>query len=197
MPDGDILIHAGDATWRGTVEEVEEFLQWFSAFPHKHKIFVAGNHDRGFEDARKQILLNRFPANITYLEDSGCEINGLKFWGTPYQPFFCNWAFNIVEEAERAKHYKLIPDDIDVLITHTPPFGILDKVQDVYKCGSRTGCKVLRKEVTRVQPIVHIFGHIHGSYGIKHTENTVFINASLCDEDYEMLNKPIIFSVDK
>ncbi len=127
LPDGDILIHAGDATIRGTIDEIVLFNEWFANLPHRRKIFVAGNHDWLFEtnNAYARNLLSR---EIIYLQDSSVEIEGLKIYGSPWQPRFFDWAFNLNRGAELAEKWKLIPGDTDVLITHGPPFGILDEV---------------------------------------------------------------------
>src|SRR3712207_5545038 len=92
VPEGDILIHAGDATFRGTIDEIERFNNWFAALPHRYKIFVAGNHDWLFQTDNRLVrsLLNE---NIIYLQDSSTEIDGIKFYGSPWQPRFYDWAF--------------------------------------------------------------------------------------------------------
>ncbi len=127
VPDGDILIHAGDATTVGTHEQIRRFSDWFASLPHPHKVFVAGNHDWLFEkdnDSARSLL---DPA-IVYLQDSAIEIDGLKIYGSPWQPRFFDWAFNLNRGQEMAEKWAMIPDDIDILITHGPPNGILDLV---------------------------------------------------------------------
>lgn len=192
VPDGDILIHAGDATNRGEQTEVEDFLVWFSQLPHKYKIFVAGNHDWLYETQNRfaRILTAKF--NIKYLEDSLTEIEGLKIYGSPWQPRFFDWAFNLNRGAELAEKWKLIPHDIDVLITHGPPFGILD----VTPRGDLAGCEELRKRVEEIAQFgrlkLHVFGHIHFGYGETEKFGVRFVNASNCDEDYLPANSPIV-----
>ena len=132
VPDGDILIHAGDATIRGTQTEVEDFLAWFSSLPHQHKVFVAGNHDWLFETDNRFARLLTANYKIKYLEDSFTDIEGLKIYGSPWQPRFFDWAFNLNRGGELAEKWKLIPADIDILITHGPPNGILDEVPRKY-----------------------------------------------------------------
>ena len=188
IPDGDILIHAGDVTRGGTKEKVIDFLKWFAAQKHTYKVFVAGNHDFYFEETDSNKIRRLIPKNIIYLNDSGVEINDLKFWGSPITPWFNNWAFNRNRGSEIKKHWDLIPNDTDVLITHGPPYGILDET--VY--GKRTGCEELLLRVYQVKPIYHIFGHIHEDYGNFTKGETTFINASVLDDWYEMKNKPII-----
>jgi Icc-related predicted phosphoesterase len=189
VPDGDILIHAGDATIQGSPYEVEEFAHWFASLPHRYKIFVAGNHDWLFE------IDNRFArllvSNFKYLQDSSIKVEGLKFYGSPHQPRFYNWAFNLTRGAEMAEKWKLIPRDTDILITHGPPFGILDLTPQ----GDNAGCEELRKRVVEIRPKAHIFGHIHSGYGMKEEFGVKFINASTCDEAYEPTNSPIVFDI--
>lgn len=194
VPDGDILIHAGDATIRGTEAEVEEFLRWYSALPHKHKIFVAGNHDWLYETNNRFARLLTANFNIIYLQDSFIEIEGLKIYGSPWQPRFFDWAFNLMRGAELAEKWKLIPSDADILITHGPPFGILDEVPRKYWIEN-TGCEELRKKVEEIRPKAHIFGHIHCGYGQIEKFGVKFINASNCDESYNPTQPPIVFEI--
>lgn len=191
IPDGDILIHAGDVTRGGTKEQVVDFLNWFTEQKHTHKIFVAGNHDFFFEETDSKKIRRIIPKEIIYLNDSGIAINGVKFWGSPITPWFNNWAFNRERGTEIKRHWDLIPNDTDVLITHGPPFGILDET--VY--GKRTGCEELLLRVYQVKPQYHIFGHIHEDYGSFAKGETTFVNASVLDDWYEMKNKPVILDL--
>lgn len=136
---GDMIIHAGDVNKRGHPVEIEDFLDWFSKLKFRHKVFIAGNHDFFLEDAHPDIIGRMVPKNVIYLNDSGVEIDGLKIWGSPITPYFHNWAFNRKRGAEIKKHWDLIPDDTDILITHGPTFGILDET--VY--SKRIGCEKL------------------------------------------------------
>lgn len=194
VPEGDILIHAGDATNRGTMEEIIFFNQWFANFSHKYKIFVAGNHDWLFEtnNLRARSLLDD---SIIYLQDSSVEIEGLKIYGSPWQPRFFDWAFNLNRGAEMAEKWKLIPHNTDILITHGPPFGILDEVPRRYWIEN-TGCEELRKKVEEISQFnklkLHIFGHIHCGYGTAENFGVKFINAANCDEEYNPTQMPII-----
>ena len=194
VPDGDILIHSGDATITGTVEEIKRFNEWFSALPHKHKIFVAGNHDWLFERNNElaRTLLN---TKIIYLQDLACEIEGLKIYGSPWQPRFFDWAFNLMRGAELAEKWSLIPNDIDILITHGPPNGILDAVEQSWGTDY-TGCVELRKRVEKIARLgklkLHVFGHIHRGYGVAEDFGVRFVNASNCDEAYKPVNPPVV-----
>ena len=192
VPDGDILIHAGDATIRGTLPEVSKFNEDLGNLPHKHKIIIAGNHDIGFESESN--LFRSLITNATYLEDSGVEIEGIKFWGSPWQPQFFDWAFNLNRGPELQEKWALIPSETDVLITHGPPMGIGDLT---HRQGSleavNTGCIDLKREVLdRIKPKVHIYGHIHEGFGSRGIQETHFINASILNERYQIQNKPII-----
>ncbi len=193
VPDGDILIHAGDATITGTFDEILKFDKWFANLPHKIKIFVAGNHDWLFEtnNSYARALLSR---NVIYLQDSFIEIEGLKIYGSPWQPRFFDWAFNLNRGAELAEKWKLIPNDTDILITHGPPFGILDEVPRQFWVEN-TGCEELIKKVEEIRPKLHLFGHIHCGYGTTEKFGVKFINASNCNESYEPSNPPIVFDL--
>lgn len=193
IPDGDVLIHAGDATIDGKPQEIAAFGKWFDGQPHAYKIFVAGNHDWLFQRNREQAeYLIRFP-NVFYLQDSLVEIEGVRFYGSPWQPRFGDWAFNVARgEAIKKKWDRM--KCCDVLITHGPPWGILDTV-----CpnSQHLGCEDLREAVRRVGPRVHVFGHIHGGYGEYVADGTRFVNASICDEAYRTSNAPMVLDLDQ
>jgi Icc-related predicted phosphoesterase len=186
-----VLLHAGDITYRGRKDEVEDFLKWFSAQPFRYKIFIAGNHDFFFQKANAEALEKMIPKDVIYLNDSGIEIEGIKVWGSPITPFFFNWAFNRFRGATINKHWNLIPKDTDILITHGPVFGILDQVMN----GNHVGCKDLLKKVQSIKPKVHICGHIHESNGKKKSNDTLFINACVLNESYELINLPQTFQL--
>lgn len=198
VPDGDILIHSGDATIRGTEHEVEEFLSWFSSLPHRHKIFVAGNHDWLYEKNNRFARLLTANFKIKYLQDSSVEIEGLKIYGSPWQPRFFDWAFNLNRGAELAEKWKLIPEDVDILITHCPPNGILDEVPRQYRTEN-AGCEELRLRVEEISKRgklkLHVFGHIHCGYGTAERFGVKFVNASNCDEEYEPSQPPIVLEL--
>lgn len=190
VPDGDILIHAGDATVSGTIDEILLFSQWLDRLPHRHKIFVAGNHDWLFE-INNRLARKLLGAEIVYLQDSAVEIEGLKIYGSPWQPWFFDWAFNLPRGEPLAEKWRLIPPATDVLITHGPPFGILDFPPD----GSNVGCEMLRRRIEEIRPKLHVFGHIHHSYGTVEKSGVKFVNASNCDEAYEPVNPPLVFDL--
>ena len=192
LPEGDVLIHAGDVTKQGSEAQVYHFLDWFSAQPHRHKVFIAGNHDFYFERENPDKIAKMIPDNIVYLNDSGVTIEGVKIWGSPIQPWFYDWAFNRKRGSEICKHWDLIPNDTDVLITHGPAYYRLDSV---VSGGSHVGCMDLLTAIRRVRPKFHICGHIHEAYGTVKEGITTYINASVLNEKYELVNKPIVFEV--
>jgi Icc-related predicted phosphoesterase len=188
-PDA-ILVHAGDISYRGRVWEVEEFIEWYAGLPFKNKIMIAGNHDFLFEQdpEKSKEILDRLGSGITYLNDSGAELEGLKFWGSPVTPWFHNWAFNRLDEKIN-EHWDKIPNDINVLITHGPPYLTLDAT----KSGLRVGCPSLSEKIKDLIDLkVHVFGHIHEASGIAEKNGVTYINASILDLYYEVRNSPVI-----
>lgn len=195
LPDADMIIHCGDSTSVGKEHEIHKFMKWYSGLEqYKYKIIIAGNHDWLFE--RNRLLAkSHIPDNIIYLEDSGVEIEGIKFYGIPVQKHFCNWAFNRTE-AILANHWGAIPDDTDVVITHSPPYGIGDYVSHGYSTDGHQGSPSLYMEmVKKIRPIIHCFGHIHEGYGLKEIDNIKFINASNLDGEYYCVNKPFVVEI--
>lgn len=194
VPDGDILIHSGDATISGTMLELKRFADWFESLPHKVKIFVAGNHDWAFQ-LENETAVTLLSKDVSYLQDSSPVIRGLKIYGSPWQPRFFDWAFNLMRGAEIAEKWKLIPNDIDILITHGPPNGILDAVPRSWGIDN-TGCEELRKRIEEIAAHgrlkLHVFGHIHCGYGTDEKFGVKFVNASNCDEAYQPVQPSII-----
>jgi Icc-related predicted phosphoesterase len=191
LPKGDVILHAGDVSYKGQKQEVLDFLQWFSRLDFKHKIFIAGNHDFYFEQKRPEEIKSLIPENVTYLNDSGVDINGIQIWGSPITPWYFNWAFNRPRGGGVKKHWQMISPNTDILMTHGPVYGIHDMVVN----GNRTGCKDLLETVRSIKPKVHVCGHIHEGYGEVQKENTKFINASVLNDSYELVNKPVVFEL--
>lgn len=185
---GPLLIHCGDVSGRGSKREIDEFIDWFSSLPYTHKIFIAGNHDFLFE--RENIKESiRLPKGVHYLHDSHIIIEGIKIYGTPWQPWFYDWAFNLPRNGTELKEkFDLIPKDTDILISHTPPSGILDLVTR----GYNVGCEALKNRILEINPKINCFGHIHEAYGHEFINGTHYINASSLDQRYRYSNKPII-----
>lgn len=203
MPEADMIIHAGDISTIGTVAEVASFVNWYASLPYKHKIFICGNHDRGFEDiwtkTKMREILAQHP-EVTYLQDSEVIIEGIKIYGSPWQPWFHNWAFNGARGEFLKKIWSRIPDDTDILITHGPPYGYGDMVKYT---NERVGCEDLLNRILEVKPKLCIFGHVHEGYGmftIRHDREgneipgmqITAINASIMDADYFPVNEPVV-----
>ncbi len=191
VPDGDILIHAGDLTNVGDIRDVYDFNDFLGELPHPHKIVIAGNHDFCFErdsQACREIL-----TNCVYLEDEAVQIDGINFYGSPWQPWFCDWAFNLQRGPELKAKWDLIPAKTDVLITHGPPYRVLDCTSN----GQYAGCQDLLEAIERIQPRVHVFGHIHEGFGTLQTEHTAYINASSCTASYRPINPAAVYEYEK
>jgi len=190
LPGADILVHAGDFMSSGrNLDELTDFLNWFEAQEYEHKIFIAGNHDRLLEDGGEpviNIITDAYPS-VTYLQDSSVTIDGINFYGSPWTPEFCGWAFATQNDAEAEEKWSQIPKDTDVLITHGPAYGFLDQIDP---SQAHLGCKELHKAIDGINPKLHIFGHIHGSSGVLdgYSEITTHINASSLGEDYKFRN---------
>jgi len=194
---GDLIIHAGDISSMGYTHEIQNFCDWYSKLNYDTKIFIAGNHDFGFQDKpiEMKYLLALYP-EIYYLqddlfllgEDKDDYRDRPKVWGTPWQPRFCSWAFNVDRGADIKQHWDKIPINTDILITHGPPFGTLDKV--IGRTES-LGCEELAKRIREIKPKIHVFGHIHTGYGYKFDGNTHYINASILNEQYKYTQKPL------
>jgi Icc-related predicted phosphoesterase len=215
VPAGDVLVYAGDFMTCGRkFSEVRDFANWFIHQSHPVKVLVAGNHDIFMEHSEgtclEQFIEMGGHGGFHYLRDRGVNIHGFKFWGSPYQPKFFNWAFNENRGADIKRHWDLIPNDTDVLITHGPPDGILDQawpksaIDDIQRFTERIlspsehcGCEELRKAVDRISPKLHLFGHIHGSYGKLVTEDTEFYNCSIVNEQYNPANEPHVVELTK
>ena len=203
LEGGDLLIVAGDLTRRDTEEEYRAFNAWLKLQPYIEKIIIGGNHDNLlYEKYNGQRIDHHLLPSVRYLQDSGTEFESLKIWGTPWTKTFegmnphCK-AFTLDTEEELAKKWKLIPDDIDILITHSPPYGIGDMIDDQYHCGNyHVGSKSLTSRLRKETKIrLHVFGHIHEGYcheNLKRPDGSQIdvINASHVNEYYEPVNKP-------
>jgi Icc-related predicted phosphoesterase len=191
LPEGDVIIHAGDVSNIGKPIEIIQFLNWFESLNYQHKIFIAGNHDFFFENASASDIEAIIPPSVYYLNDSCKVIDNIKIWGSPITPWFHNWAFNRQRGKEIDLHWDKIPSDTDILVTHGPADTILDKTTR----GIHTGCTGLLEKIRDIKPKYHICGHIHEAFGVYETSDTTFINASLLDENYRVKNKPVIFEI--
>lgn len=194
MPDGNVFVVTGDFTYHGTLPEIVRFAKWLDTMPYEHKIVIAGNHDWLFQKGQFMAidLLKENCPDAIYLEDSGCVVDGIRFWGSPWQPWFFDWAFNLPRDSEAIQRkWDLIPKETDVLLTHTPPYGIMDITRE----GKHVGCERLTQSLQRIQPKAHIFGHIHESYGILERGGTIFANASSVNRNYRLVNDPVVIEI--
>lgn len=203
IPECDLLIHAGDLTPKGEIPMLESALNWLSKQPAKHIVFIAGNHDRCFQDNPNHVknhIIDKLPFHMTYLEagsyahEDSVIVNGLKIWGSPWTPYFYNWAYNFPERDlgyMARKHWDMIPSDTDIVISHGPQHGILDMNDEGLYCG----CLYLRDRLDIVKPKLHVFGHIHEAYGMASTMHTLHVNASVLDGDYQLANAPIVLDL--
>lgn len=183
MPHGDLMIHCGDFSDFGEERQLKKVNEWFGDMKGRFTngiVFIAGNHDRMFEDdpAKARAIFT----NGTYLQDSGVEINGWHIWGTPWTPMFFNWAFMEPDE-DLLKYWRLIPHDTDILVTHGPMYGILDRNLEGNPCGSKTLCIA--------NPRFHFFGHIHEAYGQLTLGKTTHVNAAHCTRRLNPINPPV------
>lgn len=197
IPDGDLLIHAGDFCSSGAEGQARAFARFFRALPHRHKVVIAGNHDRCLEQQpRLGPALFELGAELpraTYLFDDQTEVEGLRIHGSPWQPWFLDWAFNLPRGKALEAVWAKIPQGIDILVTHGPPHGVLDTVD---RTGEAAGCEALRDAIARVAPRVHVFGHIHEGYGTAVVGGTLYVNASSCTVGYVPSNPPVVFDID-
>lgn len=172
LPAGDVFVHAGDMLRGGTLEELEGVARWMRALPHRHKIIIAGNHDWCFVNDSTEA--RRLLGDVVYLQDSATTIEGVLFWGSPWQPEYNDWAFNLPRGPALAQKWAAVPHHVDVLITHGPPAGF----GDTGLVEGRAGCEDLLRRVRQVSPRLHLFGHIHQDGGFWRDGATCFSNVT-------------------
>ena len=185
VPNGDILIHAGDFTmFSKNAAAILDFNEWLGELPHAEKLVVPGNHEFFLEadQSRRSVV-----SNATILIDEGIKVMGLRIWGSPVTPLL-GGAFGLSSPVDRARLYAKIPNDVDILVTHGPPYGILDSTPVSAHPG---GCPELLKAVSRLHPKLHVFGHIHGAHGVNNCEETLFVNAALLGPQGDLSKSPI------
>jgi Icc-related predicted phosphoesterase len=167
---------------------VVEFNRWLGTLPHRHKVIIAGNHDFLLEeDSSARSLFD----HAIYLQDSECQIEGIRIYGSPWQPRFFDWAFNLDRGEPLRRMWAKIPSKIDLLLTHGPPHGILDLTSR----GLQVGCEELLAALDRVRPRAHVFGHIHECYGQRERDGTLYVNASTCNLHYEPRHLPVVIDL--
>jgi len=206
VPDGDVLVHCGDLCKYGTMGEVKAFAKWMGRLPHAHKLVTAGNHDKPIEEREAQARQIFENVGIQLLLNEETVIDGVKFWASPITPRFFHWNFMRDRGPSIAKVWEQIPGDVDVLITHGPPYGHGDLCPPYQTpCRKVAGCLDLLNRVRQIytnsngkHPKVHTFGHIHDGYGPTQSDefgSLIFINAATCTEQYKPTNPPIVFEV--
>jgi Icc-related predicted phosphoesterase len=195
VPRGDILIHAGDFTYVGDLMRVRDFGKWLRAQPHKDKIVIAGNHDRSFESIpqyAERALKDASGKGMHYLMEREVTVQGLRIYGSPWTPEFCNWAFNVPRGMLHEKWAK-IPDGLDILVTHGPPSEDLGGV--IPGEMLEVGDPELLERIQQVKPRLHVCGHVHTGYGLRERYGIKFANAAVLDEAYELAHKPIVIDL--
>eukprot|EP00276_Gloeochaete_wittrockiana_P005706 CAMPEP_0184657840 /NCGR_PEP_ID=MMETSP0308-20130426/21993_1 /TAXON_ID=38269 /ORGANISM="Gloeochaete witrockiana, Strain SAG 46.84" /LENGTH=256 /DNA_ID=CAMNT_0027096159 /DNA_START=172 /DNA_END=942 /DNA_ORIENTATION=+ len=202
LPEGDVLLHCGDFSRHGMIREVQSFVQWLRLQQFQHKVVIAGNHELSFDkDHRAAGRPTNTDASTVkklvsdaciYLEDSLVEINGIRIYGSPYTPEFCNWAFNLPRGPILKQKWAQIPEGVHILMTHGPPYGILDRTF----LSKKAGCEELELRIQQLRPRYHVFGHIHEGYGTVTKDGTTFINASTCTLRYRPEHAPVVFDFD-
>ena len=178
IPDGDVLAHTGDFTKGGNRREIVDFASWLRDQPHKNKIVIAGNHDFGMQRSPEAFEQLFQKPGVRYLRDSGVCIDGVHFWGSPWQPEYFDWAFNLPRRGpELHEFWEMIPERTNVLLTHGPPNGILDSTFD----GRLVGCEILKRRIGELPNLkVHAFGHIHEGYGrVRDIRGREFVNSAM------------------
>jgi Icc-related predicted phosphoesterase len=198
-PRADLLIVAGDMTYRGTKAELDWFTAWMKKQPQRHKVWIAGNHELGFEDDPELAEQIAKATNSTYLDDSSTVVEGVTIYGSPITPWFYDWAFNRHRGEAIRQHWEKIPEGLDILITHGPPFGKLDFTSSKEHAGCEDLLEVL-SETLQKPPRFHIFGHIHSGYGRdainrKDGQTIQLMNVSACDDQYQSAHPPILFEI--
>lgn len=181
MPMADIIVHSGDFTFAGSEEEVYDFINWFCDLPYKHKIFIAGNHD----DCLYGAELSGLDENCHYLHNSAVEVEGLRFYGIPL--FMQDVVDGCLQDM-----YRAIPADIDILVTHQPPYSVCD-LADYGNGLEHRGNRNLAARINHLHLKYHLFGHEHDTYGVVKQGGTVFSNAAVVDRDYNLIRKPRLF----
>lgn len=206
IPECDVLVHSGDITLRGELDIVKDFSDWLKDVPAKHKLVIFGNHEIDFRVGPKRDAAIGFvrQAGAHYLEHSGVKIDGVRFWGSPASPWFRDREWNYRRGADIESVWRQILPDTNVLITHGPPYGIMDETG--YKLSGyieKVGCQDLLRRVGELSELrAHVFGHIHEGYGTekhvvgyKNSNEVLFVNASSCTASYKPINAPIVFEV--
>lgn len=187
LPAGDVLVHGGDFGARGDLNDLAQFASWIRELPFRHKLFVSGNNDPCFLSSPQEAL--EVLEGVQWLRDCSIEIEGVHFYGATWQSLLSRTPLSYERErSARAVLWSRIPSNTDVLITHVPPHGILDR----NRRGRNQGCSALRTRVDEIAPRVHLFGHIHECRGHTLEGQTLFVNGAVCDTNYQPQNPPML-----
>jgi len=194
LPDGDILVHAGDLTGMGSPAELERVAAWLARVKPRYRavVLTAGNHDWGFEQDPEPS--RAFFKDFIYLEDSGAVVEGKRFWAVPWTPRFYDWAFMLDPGPDLQAKYDLVPAGTQVLISHGPP----SECRDMTARGVPAGSVELRNTILRLKPSLNLVvcGHIHEGYGRGEVAGVPVLNASICDAAYRPRHEPLVFDLD-
>ncbi|OMJ91273.1 hypothetical protein SteCoe_6254 [Stentor coeruleus] len=205
FPPGDVLLHAGDFTKKGTPDEVLQFANYLKTTNYQYKVIIAGNHDtpfdaKNFDEIIKKkrnphrcdpYAVKRLLKDFIYLEDSFFNAFGYTIWGTPWTNQHYKGAFTIKDINKLGEKWAQIPLGVDIVLSHSPPNGILDRSKD-NRC---LGCPVLAETIKMIRPKVHVFGHIHEGHGVRTVDGITYINASVCNNRYQPIYTPIVFDL--
>lgn len=198
LQDGEVLIHNGDFSGRGKIHELGAFCADLKIYKEKYKhiIVICGNHDFCGEQQPLVTAQMISDTGAIYLNESSVEIEGFKIFGSPITPWFHNWAFNRFPN-EIEKNWNKIPLDTQILVTHGPPHGILDKLDHLgSNPGANVGCPFLAAKIKELKDLkLHSFGHIHEGYGTIEQDGVTYVNASLLDTRYRQVNQPIVVTL--
>lgn len=179
LPEADVVVHSGDFTMTGSEAEAIDFMNWFCDLPYHHKIFICGNHD----DCLYGANIDGLDANVHYLCNSGIDIDGIKFYGVPMYMGDC-------VTDRQSRNYARIPDDTDVLITHSPAYGILD-----FDDGINYGSEELLDRLSTLNLKAHLFGHIHAQHGLTEQNGVIYSNGAIMNADYTNLSEPHVIKL--
>ena len=190
--EGDLLLHAGDLTSGGTPAEAQIALDWLAKQKqyYTHVVFTAGNHDYFFQYETPLAEQIARELGIHYLQQREVVIEGLNIWGSPITPNYGSMAFNADRGQNIRRIWEQIPMDVDILLTHSPPMYMHDRVHQ-HGHTRYTGCEDLANHVQHRKPVLHCFGHIHEQYGFTTYNDITFVNASVLDETYTYKNEPV------
>jgi len=197
VPPCDLLISAGDYSHRGEKESVIRYHRWLHKQPADLVLSVQGNHEvwvqDNWDDAKA--LVDELSDKIHFVRESSLQYGGRRIFGSAFSPEFNNWAYSLQRGKPSIEHWKAIPSDTEILVTHGPPYGILDKVREDTRVP--LGCEALRKRIKDLKRLkLHVFGHIHGGSGEKLVDGVLYVNAAICNEQYRPVNPVRVVDID-